>query len=228
MRPDAQLAMRTALEHGPDYCPPDLFTGSVVSIVHGLTAHANTIAHARHVALEETFPRTRELTGKRYFHLVARKHLADLSVLRLPLARIGQGFAARLAGTGRDLAAVEWSWLEAHGAPDALALDLSAIAGLDPHAVAAAIVALHPAVRLVALWVPARMQWEGTATGENYVLITRPHAEVVVTGAGHAVASMLGLLDRPRSLGDLLERNPAAATKLVSAGALILSPEILL
>jgi hypothetical protein len=228
MQPDARLVMRTALALGPDYCPPDLFTGSIASTVRGLKAHANTISHARHVALEGTYPRTRTLIGARIFHQLAREHLADATVLRSPLAQIGNGFATRLVGAARDLARVEWAWLEAHGEYDAAPFDLAAIAGLDPQAVAAARVALHPSTRLVAVGEPARLQWDGTTIRATHVLVTRPYAEVIVTSADRSVATFFKLLRRPRTLGDLLERNAAATTTLVTAGALTPSAEVLL
>jgi len=228
VQPDEQRAMRTALALGPDYCPPDLFGGSIPSIVRGLKAHANTITHARHVAMEESYPRTRELIGARYFHSVAGRHLADEGVLRRPLAKIGQGFESQLAGAARDLAKVEWAWLESYGALDAVPLDLAAIAGLDPQAVATASVALHPAARIVAIIGPSPLEWEGTRIHSTHVLVTRPHSEVVVTGADNSVAAIAELLENPLTLGELLERNPAAATTLVTAGALRLSKEILL
>lgn len=52
MQPDAQFAMHTALELGPDFCPPDLFRGDVPQVVLGLKAYANNIAVARLRALE--------------------------------------------------------------------------------------------------------------------------------------------------------------------------------
>jgi len=228
MQPDAQLAMRTALARGPDYCPPDLFVGSIASTVRGLKAHANTISHARHVALEETYPRTRALIGARNFHQLASEHLADAAVLRSPLAQIGNGFATRLVGAARNLAQVEWVWLEAHGAYDAAPFDLAAIARLDPQAVAAARIALHPSTRLVTIGEPARLKWDGTTIRATHILVTRPHAEVIVTGADRSVATLIKLLNRPRTLGELLERNAAATITLVTAGALTPSAEILL
>lgn len=228
MRPDAQNAMRTALALGPDYCPPDLFVGSVASIVHGLKAHANAIAHARCFALEETFPRTRAMMGPEAFHAVVEAHLADPGVCGLTLAHIGHGFALQLRGAERDLAAVEIAWLDSHGSMDAPSFDLPALAGLDAAAIASARVSLHPACRIVELGHSADFSWDGFAITSDAALITRPHAEAVLTGVDTAVTSMFHLLDRPRLLGDLLDIDQVAATVLVSSGALALSPAIAL
>lgn len=213
-------AMRSALALGPDHCPPDLFAGPLDATIRGLKAHANQISHARHVALEESFPRTRELLGMKEFHRAAKTHLAEHDVLRQPQARIGAGFADRLNGTARDLAAVEWAWLEAHGAADALAFDLEAITGLDAERVAATIVSRHPAARWLAIADPAQFCWEGLAMPAAAILVTRPRWEIFVTGIDSPTKQLLDRLARPHSLGDLLEQNSAATTALVTAGAL--------
>lgn len=227
MQPDAQLGMRAALALGPGHCPPDLFAGPVPAIVRGLKAHANTINHARHVALEDTFPRTRAQMGAEAFHEAAERHLADPVVVRLPLLHIGTGFARLLTGPERDLARVEWAWLESHGSAEAQPFDLAAIAGLDADAVASAVATRHPATRLVPLECPADFQWDAVRAGP-LVLITRPVTEVTVTCVDEAVSDLIGLVDRPRSLGELLEHDPAATTVVITTGAIALFPEILL
>jgi hypothetical protein len=227
MRPDAQQAMRDALVLGPDYCPPHLIAGQIDAVVRGLKAHANTIAHARHVAIEESYPRTRSVMGSERFHDAAKVHLADPAVLRLPLGLIGLKFAERLTGASRDLASIEWAWLISHGAADATPFDLAAINRLNAEEVAKAPIVRHPAAQLVKLTSGRSLQWEGGVIASGYVLITRPSAEVLVTGIDPAAAAMMSLLDRLRPLGDLLERDAQAATALVTAGALMLFPEIM-
>ncbi len=44
-----------------DHLPDDLFAGPHERVLVGMKVHANTISHARLVALEETFPRTRDV-----------------------------------------------------------------------------------------------------------------------------------------------------------------------
>lgn len=219
--------MRTALALGPDHCPATLFAGPIDAIVRGLKAHANHISHARHVALEDTYPRTRALLGSENFYRAAETHLSDPTVLRQPPARVGIGFPARLTGAGRDLAAVEWAWLDAHGSADAIALDLAAIAGLTTQQVAAAIVSRHPAVRHVDLACPAAFAWDGSAMSAVTILVSRPREVVFVTAIDPAVRLMIEQLDRPLPLGDLLERDPAATIALVTTGALMIHPETL-
>ena len=225
---DQQQAMRSALAFGPDHCPPDLFVGPVGAIVRGLKAHANHISHARHVALEETYPRTRAMIGNGAFHQLAEAYLIGGPDLRHPMARNGLEFQDWLTAKERDLAAVEWAWLEAHGAPDAPVFDLAAIAGLSATRTAEAAVSLHPAANRVILAQPAEFEWEGSAMPAAAILVTRPRFDVVVSGIDPCTISMLEQFDHPQMLGDLLERDAAATTALVTAGALRLHVEIVL
>ena len=59
------------------------------------------------------------------------------------------------------------------------------------------------------------------------ILVSRPRAAVLVTAIDPAVRLMIEQLDRPLPLGDLLERDPAATTALVTTGALMIHPETL-
>lgn len=219
---DAQAAMRAALAHGPGHCPPDLFAGPVDRILLGLKAHANTIAHARHVALEETFPRTRALLGAERFHALADTYLERGPTVAAPLADIGIGFPALLAGPARDLARLEWAWLLAHGAADAPAFDLAAVAQRRADAVASALVARHPAACTLRLRHPG-LAFDGVTLDSARVLVTRPALVVAVTAVSRAASRLLASLDQPVALGDLLETDAPGATELVTHGALALA-----
>ena len=225
---EPQQAMRSTLAFGPDRCPPDLFAGPVDAIVRGLKAHANQISHARHVALEETYPRTRALIGDEAFHQLAEIYLLGGPELHQPLARIGLDFHNWMSGAARDLAAVEWTWLEAHGAADAPVFDLAAIAGLSATRAAESVVSLHPAATCVILARPAEFAWDGSAMPAVAILVTRPRFDVFVSGIDPSMFLLLEQLDRPQLLGELLERDAAATTALVTAGALRPHVEVML
>lgn len=64
MLDDDQAAVAATLLHGPRNLPTGLFAGTEAAVLRGLRVHANTISHARLVALEETFPRLREHLGE--------------------------------------------------------------------------------------------------------------------------------------------------------------------
>lgn len=217
MRPDAQLAMQATLAFGPGHCPPDLFAGSVAAIVRGLRAHANTISHARHMALEETFPKLRDAIGAEAFHCAAERHLDDPVVLSRTLDQLGEGFERYLdQAQARDLARIEWAWLQAYHAPDANALTLAAIGALTPEVLVAIKAASHPAARLVV------HEADGGAT-----LVTRPEAKVLLAPLDPAAAALFAKLDCPRPLGTLLaDADAAAVLAMISAGALTASGDL--
>lgn len=225
MRPDAQTAMQAVLIHGPSHLPHGLFAGDGVRTLLGLKAHANTITHARFVAMEETFPRTRAAMGAEAFHAVAERHLSDASALARPLAAIGSGFPGRLTGAARDLARVEWAWLEAHGGADAPPFDLAAIANLSAEQLADAPVQLHPAARLVAI--DRRLTFDGQPLTPPTVLVTRPHGEVLLTLLGDDIAPLTQAARHGCTIAALLDADAAVTTMLVGSGALTLSPETL-
>ncbi|MCJ7421962.1 putative DNA-binding domain-containing protein [Sphingomicrobium astaxanthinifaciens] len=222
MRPDPQIAFATVLEQGPAALPGGLLAGPRGAQLRGLKAYANTIRHARFVALEDSYARTRAAMGKAAFHAAADAFLATPPPRRRALRAIGAGFAEQLARAHeRDLARAEWLFLEAHGAPDTPALDLAAIAGLTPAALLALRATVHPALRLLRLEEPSRFRWEGEAAGAaRYLLFTRPEARCRHHFASAGVAALLALLERPRPMAALLERDAAATTLLVEAGGL--------
>lgn len=224
MRRDLHTAVHRTLIYGPGHCPPDLFAGTVPSIVSALKVHSATIWDARRSALGETFPRTRQLLGNRAFDSLADRHLGDELVLSRPLAAIGYGFPELLTGAARGLARLEWAWLECHGAADARALGLPDLTGMTAPAAAALRIALHPATRIVSGFDEAEPTcFDSLIVGSGAVLLTRPESDVALTHASSVVADLVQLLEAPRTLGDLLERDAGGATLLLRSGALALA-----
>lgn len=149
------------------------------------------------------------------------------NALHSPLRQIGSGSTGHLGGIEHDPEVMEFAWLEAHGAADATPFDLAAIAGMNAETVNFATVLLHPATRIISLGKPREFRRDG-GFSDSYVLLTRPGTEVVLTVVDAAVFCLIKMLDRPRTLGELLEYNPKAVTILVETGALVSVPEILL
>ena len=54
---DSQARVIACLQKGPAHFPAGLFTESRERALLGLKAHANTISHARLVALEQAYPK---------------------------------------------------------------------------------------------------------------------------------------------------------------------------
>lgn len=238
-----QSAVMQALDHGPAYLPEGIFAGSDERVLAGMKVHANTISHARLVALEDTFPRTRDVLGLDRFNAHSRVFIQLPGVNAAPLTDIGAGFPAFLRDAGgradvADLARFEWCWLTAYHAADAAPLALDALTGLTPEALLEQRLARHPAAwaerfaplvhELIGAEVP------GVAESDA-ILIARPHADVLISPGSVLMADLLNAEEVPVTIGNLLtlatETPGNEAThvdaimqslaRLINAGALI-------
>lgn len=226
-----QAAVAETLAHGPAHLPPALFAGEPTRVLLGLKAHANTISHARLVAVEDTFPHTRAALGHGGFHMLSRAYLDMPGTTSVPLADIGLAFPSFLAAQGVgygvvDLARAEWAWLLAWRAAEAQPFDLTAIAGLPEPALLATRVGAHPAAHLLSLTEPAGAAFRpfGDVCGARILMFTRPAEAVLVTpidAASRALFVRLKAMSATHAvtMGDLLSRlleeaddeDPAAA-----------------
>ncbi|WP_187107739.1 putative DNA-binding domain-containing protein [Sphingomonas xanthus] len=226
MRPDAHLAVHGAIAGGPDQLVGDMFAGQRAGQLRALRAHANTISHARHVAMEDSYPRTRQFLGLENFHRASAEHLAAQTTLRRPLRQIGAEFAQRLDDpAAADLAEVEWAWLESHGASDEPGLTLDVIRGWSAQSLLETRVRPHPAARFIRLRRPNAFRWDHRIVGDGpWVLVTRPGLEVMVFRAGAGAMRGAGFAAGGATIAELLEADAAATTMLIQRGALTLVP----
>jgi hypothetical protein len=224
MRPDALIAFHRALNFGPDHCPPDLFAGTVPSIVRGLKVHSNTISHARHVAMEETYPQLLEAIGPEVFHEAADTFLEQPQVAGRALDGLGEGFERFLGDPAhRNLARAEWAWLQAFNAAEAHALTLGELATFEAEALLDAQFSLHPAARWFLLEEPYDLAMNPPIPGPGYaLLLTRPEAEVRLQRVDGRATALLSLLSAPRTPGELLGTEALALIALIEAGAVVL------
>ncbi|MBU0826208.1 MAG: DNA-binding domain-containing protein [Alphaproteobacteria bacterium] len=225
---EAQAAIAATLLRGPDHLPAGLFAGDRAAVLRGLRIHANTISHARLVALEETFPRTRDYLGEGEFNRLSRAFLDDGGAQRRSLARIGATFADWLVDPlAADLARVEWAWLESYHAPDAVALTLADLAQLDEAALLVFRVRRHSATRVVTLTHAAAPLVDPAFAAETRTLmVTRPDAAVLLHAVLPADAAVITMSDEMTPLGNLIARlaedhpeGGAAIAALIAAGA---------
>lgn len=225
---DAQAAIAATLLHGPDHLPAGLFAGSEGDVLRGLRVHANTISHARLVALEDTFPHTRAYLGDAEFNRLSRAFLDAGGARYRPLADIGKGFADMLVDpVAADLARIEAAWLAAYHAADAPALELAELAGLDEAALLALRVRRHPAARSLTLAsAAAALVDPALAPDVRALLVARPAAEVRLFAVDISAMAVLALADEISPLGNLIaaldETHPdggAAIAALIAAGA---------
>lgn len=223
-----QADLTATLLHGPDHLPARLFAGDEGAVLRGLRVHANTISHARFVALEETFPRTRAYLGEGAFNRVSRAFVDSGGAEGRSLADIGAAFPDWLSDPlAADVARLEWVWLESYNAAEAPAIGLADLAGHDEAAFFGLSVRLHPATRFLVLATDAAPLIDPAFDRRTTaLLVTRPQAEVHIFPVDVADIAALDLAQEISSFGNLLaclaEDNPDGGTALaalIDAGA---------
>ena len=200
-----------ALERGPDHLELDMFVGTVPRIIAGMKVHANTISHGRLVALEETFPRTRDLCGAGRFNALSRRYVEDRYFPSCSLATVGADFPHFLELNEKDfgladLARFEWLRLKCYHAPDEYPLALADLAGIDPTDLTNVEVARHPAVQFARFGrkLHRELAREAPSLDQAHgILLTRPDSQVLVHPASPAMFRLLALTSSPISLGNL-------------------------
>ena len=230
---DAQANFIDTINDGPDRLDPMLFAGPPDRMLLGLKAHANTISHARIRALEETFPLTRQHLGDAAFNELARDFVETNVVRASDVNRIGLGFSDYLSDAAtRELAQIEWAWLESYHAAEAGPLTLGDLAALDEAALLALAVAPHPSVRTVNISVPIASALQELAGQQPAaILCVRPDAEVRLVPLDTVQLAVFAASARKSaSLGNLLTiaieqaGEPAPLEpilQLIGAGALV-------
>lgn len=223
-----QAAIAATLLHGPCHLPSGLFAGSDTAVLRGLRVHANTISHARLVALEDSFPRTRAFLGEAEFNRLSREFVGSGGARDRSLTGIGAGFPDWLGETlAADLARVEWAWLESYHAGDASPLLLADLAALDEQRLLDLSVRRHPAARVLRLQHKAAPLVDPAfQPGVEWLLITRPDAAVRLFAIEAADAAALGFAQASCPLGNLIAHlaethwgGGAAIAALIGAGA---------
>jgi hypothetical protein len=228
-----QRSIADTLAHGPTHFDPGLYSLAPDRALLGLRAHANTVSHARLVALEDCYPLTRAALGEGDFNALSRDFLDMPGVTRERLAAIGLALPAFLASRGVpyslvDLARAEWAWLLSYHGPEALPFDIGALAGRDEAAVLATRLRSHPASHIVSLSEPAGPAFAalGDVAGAHILLFTRPEADVLVTAIEPSARALLARLKAMTSrqsvpVGELFARLLAEAPADDPAGAFL-------
>jgi len=207
---DSQTRFIACLQKGPAHFPDDLFAESRDRALLGLKAHANTISHARLVALEQAYPKLRAHIGHERFHALSRDYVGQDHILVCDINGIAADFAHFLAdqdcdASTIDLARIEWAWLESYRSAEAEPLALADIAGLAEADLLAFPIAAHPALRLVILAGSLSPQLaELGETSPHALMIARPQARILfhpLTAAERAVAEKI---PESATLGNLL------------------------
>jgi hypothetical protein len=208
----AQANFIATINEGPDALDHCLFAGPIDRVLLGLKAHANTISHARLVALEETFPLTRQALGEEPFNQLSRAYVETAAARAFDSNAIGKGFAEFLVEGGAgpsnaELAAIEWAWLKSYHAVEALPLGLPDFAGLTEDQLLRFAVRAHPAAHMISITAPLSDQLaEITAVIANpaAILAIRPEAEVRLVPLDAATVAVFAASKKASTLGNLL------------------------
>ncbi len=232
---EGQARFVACLQNGPAHFPDDLFAENRDRALLGLKAHANTISHARLVALEQAYPKLHAHLGHDVFHSLSRDYVEQDQILLCDINGIAADFAAFLLSRGCDasavdLARIEWAWLESYRSADADPLALTDIAALAETDLLAFPVAPHPAFRLITL--TGALSPELAELGEtkpDSLMIVRPQAQILfhpLTAVEHTIAEKA---PESATMGNLLQHalelsDEATAMQhiimLIQAGAL--------
>ncbi len=173
-------------------------------------------------ALGKRFPVTRQLVGDDFFRGMAREFVQAVKPRSPVLLEYGAEFPAFVASFApadtvpylADVARIEIAVSESYHAVEAPALDMAAIAALDPERLGDMVIEAHPAVRLVRATFPVGTIWSNHQvepvkpvvewTGED-VLVTRPKARIGLTVLPPADESFVAALLSGRTLAQAAE-----------------------
>jgi Putative DNA-binding domain len=207
----AQANFMDTINNGPDALDIQLFSGPIDRVILGLKAHANTINHARLVALEETFPRTVEQMGAVNFNNMARAYIETDEAKQSDNNGIGAHFSAFLQNFGcdpqtADLARIEWAWLQSYHAADQMALSLADLAQFSESELLSQHVKWHPSTRLIVLGgdVPNALPELAVAKNSTAVLVVRPDAEVRLLALDNITTQVASAAENSTTIGNLL------------------------
>jgi len=208
---ESQARFIACLQKGPAHFPDDMFAEDRTRALVGLKAHANTISHARLVALEHAYPKLHAHLGHEVFHALSRDYVEQDQILLCDINGIADDFADFLTdrdcgASAIDLAKIEWAWLDSYRSADAEPLALADIATLAEAELLAFPVAPHPALRLITLSGP--LSPELAELGETQppaLMVARPQAQILLhplTAAEHGIAKKIS---ESATMGNLLQ-----------------------
>jgi hypothetical protein len=223
----------------PDLPPPDAVTAHTARHPQKRFAvYRNNVVVSLINALRAKFPATERIVGEDFFAAMARLFVT----LHPPRSKIlhtyGDGLADFIAAFEpaadvpylADVARLEAARTRAYHAADAEPLGPDNFSGLDPAAVAALRLTLHPSLQILRSHHPVVTIWAMNA-GEQEVgpvdhiaaedaLVLRPHLDVAVHQLPHGGAAFLAALAGGLTLGEAAECAAADDTRFDLTGNL--------
>lgn len=207
---DGQSYFIACLQKGPAHFPDDMFAEDAERALLGLKAHANTVSHARLVALENAYPKLHEHMGHEPFHVISRDYIEQDHILTCDMNNIAKDFAdfltkRDLGETEVDLARIEWAWIKSYHSAEAEPLALNDIATLNEESLLGLSISAHPAMRLINLMgtLSPELAELGDETPDG-LMVARPEAEVLfhpLTQVEHDIAEKIANIS---TMGNLL------------------------
>lgn len=212
MRPHEYAAFADALVDPAAPVPSGLLVPHGVRIEERFAVYRNNVHASLVDALEESFPVTRALVGAPFFREMARAHVQQQLPRDADLLAQAAGFAAfvrRYAPAGElawlpDVATLESTWQECWSAADSRVLDIADLAQVPPAVLCTCRFLPHPAARLIRSPWPIGSIWHhhqephpdlgGLCWQPENVLLTRPHAEVLLVQLPAGTAAMAAAL----------------------------------
>ena len=170
----------------------------IASPAERLTVYRNSVLANLRATLREIYPVVLRLTGERFFEQAAanfaRSHVSESGDLH----RYGKQFAEFLASYQPakalaylpDVARLEWLWHEVFHAPDAQAMELSALATIVPDDYRRLRFQLQPGCRLLVSAFPIHRIWEANQpgyAGEENIDLDQGAVSLVIYRFGYEV-----------------------------------------
>lgn len=179
--------------------------------------YRNNVAVGLIEALRSSFPVVERLVGAEFFTAMAREHALQSPPSSAVLLEYGSGFpdfiarfepAAALPYLA-DVARLEWYWLEAYHAAEAVPVAIADLHGIARDRLPTLRLKLHPSARVLRLEHPALRIWRAHQEADEPGLM-----ELELDGAHEAV-----LVVRPRLLVEAIELSAGAVAFLDSVRA---------
>jgi hypothetical protein len=215
---ELQGAFRAAiLADDPARLAPEV-CGDGIAPERRIAIYRNNTMASLTEALAATFPVIRRLVDERFFAFAAHAFIVAAPPRHGRLHGYGADFprfletfeaARRLPYLG-DAARLEWAMNEAMFETDAMPIDPSSLASVDPAAIEHSRLIAHPSVRLVGSRWPIDLIWEANQTGadgtvgldrgEARIVVLRPRLQVVYRSLGPGAFALLRSLVTGRPL----------------------------
>lgn len=213
---------------------PFALRGTAADTTERLAVYKNNVYSTLVDALAATFPAVERLVGQEFFRYAAREYIAIHSPTSPMLLGYGhkfEQFLSRFAPAATvpylpDVAKLEFLWLEAYHATDAIAVDAAQVVARLAEPNTAPALRLHPSARLMRSRHPVSRIWElnrnpdpiedhTSIPGESeHLLIIRPRAAVEVRRVAPGAYAALEAIAAGRSLMDALAEARRAEAEL--------------